>query len=182
MKHLSDEELVILLNQSNTHAFSEIFRRYKKDLLPFAFRRIHDMEHSKDLIHDAFTILWTKREKIYIEGSIRPLLITIIKNKILDFYKHQKISQQYLDNFQSYLENYKDDTDHLVRYNDLSQRIENEILTLPEKIRVVFELSRKNHMNRKEISEYLNVPEESVKTNIRRALKILKGKFPLDKM
>lgn len=176
-KSYSDEELVALLRESDPLAFSEIFSRYRAFLLLYTFRRIHDVEHAKDLINDAFTIIWTKRETIHIQESLRPFLVTIIKNKILDHYKHQKISQQYLDNFQVYLEKYENKTDHLVRENDLSAKIDQEVALLPEKMRVVFELSRKSHMNRKEIADQLGIPQETVNSRMRHALKILKSKF-----
>jgi RNA polymerase sigma factor (sigma-70 family) len=67
----------------------------------------------------------------------------------------------------------------LIRENDLLALIEKEIAALPEKMRVVFELSRKESMNRKEISEHLGLPENTVKTNMYRALKMLYRKLCL---
>ncbi|MNL14213.1 RNA polymerase sigma factor [compost metagenome] len=64
-----------------------------------------------------------------------------------------------------------------MRHNNLVALIEKEIEALPEKMRIVFELSRKNAMTRKEISEHLGLPENTVRTNMNRALKILKGKL-----
>lgn len=169
----SDEELLELLRKSDGLAFSEIFRRYKKVLLNYTYRRIADKEEAKDLIHDVFVNLWEKREHIYVPGELRPFLITVVKNRILDHYKHVKISRLYTDNFNTYLLTHYD-ADHLARHNQLNRQIEKEIAGLPQKIQTVFELSRKKYMNRKEIANYLNIPEENVKTNLRRALKHLR--------
>ena len=176
-KNFSDAELIDLLREGNNNAFIEIFDRYYILLFSFACRRLDDREIAKDLIHDAFADIWEKRETVNIPGELRTFLFTVVKNRILNHYKHNKVSQKYIDHFQHYMDSHQDATDHLVRHNDLSALIEKEIAALPEKMRTVFELSRKETMNRKEISEQLGLPENTVKTNIHRALKILRSKL-----
>lgn len=176
-KNLSDEELVGLLNNGDGAAFVEIFSRFRVLLFSFAYKRLGDKELTKDLIHDAFADIWEKRSSLNIPGGLPSFLVTVIKNRILNHYKHQKVSQKYIDSFQKYLSNQQDTTDYLVRNNDLSALIEKEIAALPEKMRRVFELSRKNHLSRQEIAEHLDVPEGNVKINMQRALKILKGRL-----
>nr|WP_121273260.1 RNA polymerase sigma-70 factor [Pedobacter schmidteae] len=174
---LTDAQLVSRLREGDGTAFTTIFARFRNLLFSFAYRRLNDKELAKDLIHDAFSDIWEKRATVNVPGNLESFLVTVIKNRILDHYKHQKVSQRYIDNFNAYIKAQEDSTDHLVRHNDLNSLIEQEIAALPEKMRVVFELSRKQHLNRKEISEELHVPEESVKTNLRRAMKILKDRL-----
>lgn len=176
-KAISDDQLIHFLKNSDSKAFSEIFRRYRSVLLLYTYRRVKDTERSKDLIHDAFVNIWSKRDALDIPGELRSYLITVIKNRILDYYKRARVSQRYLDDFDTYLSLHDDTTDHRIRHNELSSLIEKEVAALPKKMRMVFELSRNEHMSRKEISDYLDVSEENVKTNMRRALKILKDRF-----
>lgn len=175
--NFSDAELVGLLAEGDNAAFIEVFDRYYVLLFSFACRRLDDKEIAKDLIHDAFADIWEKRETVNIPGELAAFLFTVVKNRILDHYKHNKVSQKYIDHFQHYIDNHQDSTDHLVRHNDLLALIEKEIAALPEKMRIVFELSRNETMNRKEISEHLGLPENTVKTNMHRALKILRRKL-----
>lgn len=176
-KRLSDADLVIRLRHSDDAAFIEIFDRYYILLFSFTCRRLNDKEISKDLIHDAFADIWEKRTTVNIPGELIAFLFTVVKNRILDHYKHQKITKKYAENFQPYLDQVQSATDHLVRQHDLQALIEKEIAALPEKMRIVFELSRKNAMNRQEISEHLGMPENTVKTNLQRSLKILRTKL-----
>jgi RNA polymerase sigma factor (sigma-70 family) len=143
-KNYPDTDLVDLLKEGNNIAFIEIFDRYYVLLFSFACRRLDDKEIAKDLIHDAFADIWEKRETVNIPGELGAFLFTVIKNRILDHYKHSKVSQKYIDHFQHYIDNNQDSTDHLVRHNDLLALIEKEIAALPEKMRIVFELSRKD--------------------------------------
>lgn len=173
----TDQELVDLLKSDDHLAFNEIFERYGPVLVSFAFRKVYDKGLAQDIVHDVFADLWAKRRVRYISKGFEPFIFTSVKNRILDHYKHQKVSQRYLDNFKEYLTQTENGADHLVREHDLSALIEREIAALPEKMRVVFELSRNTDMSRKEIAERLGMPEETVKTNMHRALKILKGRL-----
>ncbi|WP_316748936.1 RNA polymerase sigma-70 factor [Pedobacter gandavensis] len=179
---LPDSQLVQLLNEGNAMAFTEIVNRYHTLLFSFAYRRLDNKEQARDLVHDAFANIWEKREVLVIEGILEAYLVQVVKNRVLNHFKHQQVTRKYIENFGKYLNNVQNNTDHLVRHNDLSTLIEKEVAALPEKLRIVFELSRKKSMNRKEISEYLGMPENTVKTNLQRSLKILRVKLPSGNM
>jgi RNA polymerase sigma-70 factor (family 1) len=173
----SDHELITSLKQGDSLAFNEIFKRFQSLLFLFTNRRLNDPELSKDLIHDLFTELWAKRSKLEVPISLEAFLITVIKNRILNHFKHQKVSQRYLDNFDQYLEKNDISTDYLIRHNELASLIEKEIAALPEKMRIVFVMSRKKNMTRKEIAEELQLSEETVKSRMRHAISVLKDKL-----
>jgi len=173
----SDLELVNQLKLGKPLAFTAIVERHYNLLFSFAYRRLEDKEQAKDTIYDAFADLWEKHERIGEVPNLEAFLITMVKNRILNHYRRQKISKRYIDHFQQYLDTYQNDADHLVRHNELLALIEKEIAALPQKMRIVFELSRKKGMNRAEIAEYLDIPENTVKTNLQRALRILRSKF-----
>ena len=135
----SDTELVDLLRKEDNRAFIEIFDRYYVLLYSFACRRLDNKEIAKQLIYDAFSDIWAKRETVNIPGELISFLFTLIKNCILNYYKHSSVSQKYINHFQDYIDNNQDAIDHLVVHNDLSVLIEKEIAALPEKMRTVFE-------------------------------------------
>lgn len=173
----TDQELAALLKQGDQHAFTEVFERYHSLLYIFAYKKIGDREEAKDMVHDLFASIWEKHKESNISGLILPYLYTVLKHRIFDLYKHKKVSQRYLDNFQEYLDVEPDATDHRVRHNDMAALIAKEIAALPEKMRIVFEMSRDTEMSRKEIAEKLGIPEETVKSRMHSSMKILKGKL-----
>lgn len=173
----SDFQLTDLLKASNHAAFTEIFNHFGALLFSITRRRLNDKELAKELIQEVFADLWEKRATVNIPSNLQSFLITVVKNRILDHYRYQQVSQKYLDHFQQYLNTAESKTDHLLRHNNFSALIEQEVAALPEKMRTVFELSRKEHMNRKEIAVHLNVPEGNVKINLQRSLKILKTRL-----
>lgn len=172
-----DVQLVAMLKAGDHTAFAEILNRYFTLLFSFAYRRLEDREQARDLVQDVFVTIWEKREQLVIEGILEAYLVLTIKNRVLDYYRHTKVSRAYIEKLGAYLNDPNNNTDHLVRHNDLNALIEREIAALPEKMRLVYELSRKQSMNRQEMSEHLKMPENTVKTNLQRALRILRNKL-----
>ncbi|MBV7533016.1 RNA polymerase sigma factor [Chitinophaga sp. sic0106] len=176
-RQLTDNELVTFLKEGNRHAYTEIYHRYKRLLLVFALRRLENEEECKDLIHELFLQLWVRRTELTITSSLSAYLYTAVRNRILDIITHQNVSARYIDSFQGYINQGEDNTDHLVRHKELLQLIESEIATLPPKMRLVFELSRKTNLTRKEIADQLDLSEQTVKSHMQHALKILKSRL-----
>lgn len=172
-----DAELIVLLKQDDRNAYAEIFSRYKAPLYIFAYKKVGDREEAKDLVNELFVNTWEKRAEANMPSGLAAYLFGMLKNRILDLFKHKKVSQRYLETFQYYLNTDNNNADYLVRHNELNELIEKEIAALPEKMRRVFELSRKTNLSRKEIAEELNVSEQTVKSHMFHALKILKTRF-----
>ncbi|MCC8425948.1 RNA polymerase sigma factor [Mucilaginibacter sp. UR6-11] len=175
---LSDPELVALLQQGDHAAFTEIYDRYNGLLYVFAYKRLHDREEARDVIHELFLHFWTGHQDLFLTNNLSAYLYTATRNRIINVVTRQKVASRYIDSFQSYLDQSPAaGTDYLVRYNELNEFIEHEIAALPERIRLVFELSRKTNLTRKEIAEKLGVSEETVKSQMHSALKALKTKL-----
>lgn len=175
----SDSELISLLKNGDQLAYTEIYHRYKKLLYGFALKRLDDEEEVEDILHELFLSLWTKREQFSNEVLLAPYLYNAVRYQIINVFSRRKISSRYLDSFNHYMANeYKaDETDHLIRHKELSALIEKEIAALPKKMREVFELSRRVGYSRKQIADELNLSEETVKSHMHHALKILKVKL-----
>lgn len=176
---LSDQELVALLKQEDRYAYTEIYNRYKKLLYAFALKRLSDEQEAEDLLHELFMSLWNRRRELKEEHPLAPYLYNAIRYQIINVFSRRKISARYLDSFNEYLrdEYQADETDHLIRHKELSALIEKEVAALPKKMREVFDLSRKTGYTRKEIAAELALSEETVKSHMYHALKILKVKL-----
>ena len=68
---------------------------------------------------------------------------------------------------------------HLITAYNLGEYIDHLIEELPERRRVIFNLSRKEHKSYKEIAFQLNISEKTVENQISEALKFLKKNIML---
>jgi len=171
---VSDQDLVSLLREGSQDAYTEIYNRYKWLLHTHVYKKLGDRDAANDVIQDLFTSLWTKREDIFLTSTLSAYLYTAVRNRILNLIEHRQVESKYIDSLMDYANGYVAATDHLVREKQLMEIIEKETAALPSKMREVFELSRKSHLTHKEIAGHLGISEETVKKQIKNALKILR--------
>ncbi len=171
----SDESLFSLVQNGDNTAFDVLYERFFPLLYIHALRKLQDEQEAKDLVQDTFTALYQKRESIGALQNFSGYLYVSLKNNILNFLEKKNVRINYLENIEvqqgySAVENY-------VFEKELQTQIEEGIDLLPEKMRLVFELSRYEHLSHKEIGEQLNISDKTVKRQIVNALKIIRSKI-----
>jgi RNA polymerase sigma-70 factor (family 1) len=176
---LSDLELTALLREGDAAAYTVVYNRYFNELYIHAYSRLRDKEEAQDVIHELFASIWNKRADLVLKSSLPAYLYTAVRNRILDVIAHQQVESKYVSSLQHFLEEGYCVTDHQVRERQLAALIEKGISELPPKMREIFELSRKQAMSHKEIAEQLNLSEQTVRTQVKNALRILRLKLGL---
>lgn len=175
----TDQELMTFLQSGDRDAFTEIYNRYFRVLYVHALRRLRDEDEARDLVQELFANLWLKRDTLQPKTNLSHYLYTATRNGVFNFIARQKLASKYIDALPTFWNEGECLTDHLARERQLALIIEQEIADLPLKMRVVFELSRKKGLSHKEIAERLSISEETVKSQIKNALKILRVKLGL---
>lgn len=173
----SDEYLFSLSQNGDNAAFDVLYERFFSLLYVHALRKLQDSQEAKDLVQDTFTVLYQKKETLGEIANFSGYLYVLLKNKILNFLEKKKVRTNYLESVDSHqahssIENY-------VFEKELRAQIEEGINLLPEKMRLVFEMSRFDHLTHKEIGEQLNISDKTVKRQIVNALKIIRSKINL---
>lgn len=174
---LSDVDLVQLVKQGDAAAYTVIYNRYFEELYVHAHNRLRDKEEAQDVLHELFASIWNKRSELKIKSSLAAYLYTAVRNRVMDVISHQQVETKYVSSLQHFLDHGYCVTDHQVRERQLAALIEKGIADLPPKMREVFELSRKHEMSHKEIAAQLNLSEQTVRTQVKNALKILRLKL-----
>jgi len=174
--NLTDNELITLLKEGDKPAYTEIYNRYKTLLQSHGYRKLGDPEEVKDILQELFATLWTKREEIPVTTNLSGYLYTAMRNKVFNVLSHKQIEHKYVQSLQQFI----DDGSYItnsIREKEFELLIQKEINALPEKMKKVFLLSRKEHLSHKEISEKLTISEQTVSKQITNALKILRVKL-----
>lgn len=176
---LSDQELVSLIREGNEASFEEVYNRFYGLLYIHAHKRLRNEEEARDVIHELFAALWIKRESLIVSTNLTGYLYSSIRNRVLDMITHKKVEEKYIDSLQHHIDHDFAYADHRVRERDLAKLIEKEISFLPSKMREIFEMSRKSHLSHKEIAVLLNLSEQTVRTQVKKALRILRLRLGL---
>nr|WP_121271909.1 RNA polymerase sigma-70 factor [Pedobacter schmidteae] len=173
----SDVELTELLSAGDNAAFTEIYRRYHAALYVHVFNKLRNREEGRDMVHDLFASLWKNRSQLQLKTTLSAYLYTALRYKIFDFISRKDVASKYIEVIGKFVEKGDYITDHQVREKELAALIEREIAALPQKMREIFELSRKGYLSHKEIAEKLNLSEKTVKKQVNNSLKVLRAKL-----
>jgi len=173
----SDQALCSLLKEGDRQAYIEIYTRYNSLLYIYAFKKLRNKEEAKDVVQEVFIQLWNRHEQLSVDTSLAGYLYQSVRNRALNIFAHQQIEQKYIDSLNDFLGTQTAGTDYLIREKEIAALIEKEINALPPKMRQVFLLSRKEHKTYKEIASAMNISEDTVNTQMKRALKIMRDKL-----
>lgn len=174
---INDAELLALLKSGDRDAFSQIYDRYWQLLYISACKVIRDEDEAKDVVQDVFLSLLKKGAELEVHGNLSGYLYTAIRYKIFDHISKQKVRTDYADSFTRFSEQYVNNTDRTLLEKETRAEIEKEIQNLPQKMKIVFEMSRKEELSYQEIATTLNISDKTVKKQISNAIKLLKPKF-----
>ena len=170
---LSDDELVVLLKESNEHAFKELYLRYWKQVYQSAYKKIYHKEFAEELTQNLFVDLWRRRESLSIH-SLSAYLFGSLKFSIINHYKSLMVQQNYLSYVEESGHSMVNNTDYLLMLNELSDALARGIALLPKKTAEVFRMSRIEHQSVKDISKKLNISEKAVEYHITQSLKSIR--------
>lgn len=175
----SDIELTGFLKLDDQLAFIEIYDRYQGLLYIYACKIVKDKDLAEDFVQELFIYLWDKRHTINLKSSLSSYLYSTVRYKFFDWVDKQKVRNDYAQAFQSFLDEGENVIDSYIIEKELTSIIEMEINRLPAKMREIFLLSRKQNLNNKEIADYLEISEKTVRNQISNALRILRTKLGL---
>lgn len=177
MKHTTNIPMRNVLKDS----FNDIYTSYYKKSFFFAKSYVHDDLAAEDIASESLIKLWEKLKTEEID-YIEPLLLTILKNKALDYLKHEEVKRTAFESMTDW--HYQEfsirisaleacDPDEI--FSEELKRILHETLNLlPEQTRRIFLLSRFENKSNKEIAEQLEISVKGVEYHISKALKMLR--------
>jgi len=175
----SDEELANLLKKGDHAAYTIIFDRFYGLLFIHSCKLLHNEDEAKDVVQELFEKLWMRRETISFEHSLSAYLYAAIRNRVINRISHKSVENKYINSLQEFIDRDNYFADYRIRENEMRKMIEREISALPSKMKEIFELSRRDYLSHKQIAVKLQISEQTVRTHVKKALRILRPKLSL---
>ncbi|MCX2573386.1 RNA polymerase sigma factor [Pedobacter sandarakinus] len=175
-KALTDQQLFEFMQEGDKFAFEEIYDRFNGLLYIYACKMVADKEEAKDIVQEIFVYLWGN-PNIKIKTQLSAYLYTAVRYKIFDWLDKNKSRTNYLQSLADFADMGEFVTDNYIREREFSSLIEKEVALLPPKMRVIFEMSRTQHLTQKQIGEILHLSDKTVKKQMSNALKVLRLKL-----
>lgn len=174
---ITDIELVRLLKNGDHYALERIYKRYHHVLYSHAYRRLPDREEVRDILHEIFINLWQNRNTLFITSSLSAYLYASVRGRVLNVIRNQKVRDRYAQSLQAFMDEGVEVIETQLREKELIRLVEREVGALPTQMRIIFEMSRFQERSHKEVAEELNISPQTVRTQVRNALRILRVKL-----
>lgn len=169
-----EKQIVLKVIEGNHEAFAQLYDMYAERIYYFALRFMISKEDAENITQEVFVKVWETRDRLDVNLSLSSYLFTIAKNTIFNLHRKRVNELAYLEHLGSYLESNQVRLENEIIFRDIQDHLEKLINELPPQRKKVFELSRKQGLSHKEISEQLNISEKTIETHIRLALKTLR--------
>lgn len=162
--------------------FSRFFQENQEKFLSFAYSYTRNRATAEDILMESMISLWENREKWDKDSNLHALLLTIIKNRSLNYLEHEQVriraeetinthKQRELELRISTLEACEPDS---IFDTEIQGIVRKALERLPEQSRRIFILSRYQDTPNRKIAEQLGISVKSVEFHITKTLKLLR--------
>ncbi|MFH0841034.1 MAG: RNA polymerase sigma factor [Bacteroidota bacterium] len=166
-----DKDLIILLKTDVNRGFRLVVEKYSSKLYWHIRRLVILHEDADDALQNTFISAWKNMADFRNESSLYTWLYAIATNESLTLInKRKRNAAASLDDIGSYLSNSLEGSSWFD--GDAAQiKLQNAILQLPEKQRIVFNLKYFDEMTYEEMSKVLKTSEGALKASYHHAVK-----------
>lgn len=167
--------------ESISFNFNDFYKRYYRKTFLFAKSYVHDSWAAEDIASEALVSLWEtlKRHEIH-----HPLtfLFSIVKNKSIDFLRHELTHQEALSNMSEIglreintrIATLEACDPEKIYSEEIKSIVESTLNTLPERTKKIFLMSRFQNFTKEEIATVLGITTKGIDYHISNALKSLR--------
>lgn len=160
--------------------FEIIFKENYSRLYYHALSFLNDEESARDAVNDAFEILWSRYEQLEFSTPVTPLLYTLVRNSCINHLRRLKAQERFSSEVLWTTDEAEEEYD--ARDEELMERLRDSIERLPEQMKVVFKKCFLDGRKYQEAADELDISVNTVKTHVRKALRMLRGEFSAEQL
>jgi RNA polymerase sigma-70 factor (family 1) len=174
---MNEMALIYDLKRDSISSFEKIFTLYHKRIYNFCISLHQSPDDAEETVQKVFVALWEQREQVDENKPPGEYLYSIARYMIYNDFRRKVYKKAAFDHFTFNSPEIINSTKDEVLFNELLTFLESHIEKLPERQREIIKLSRYEGLTYRQIAEKLNITENTVDTQIRRALDFLRDKL-----
>ncbi len=174
----NDEELVkiILANEHEAElAFKEIYQRYNKKIIKFIRNSVYNIDDCMDLFQHTFLNIYKGLKTYKSKYKFSTWIFKIATNVILNYKRDKARSLNFIKEYgltSDYI--YHPDYSECIYKDSIMRILNEEIVKLPEKLRLPLSLAEIGEIKTDEIAVICKITQRAVRKRITKAKEILK--------
>ena len=173
MKQVDDAEILSKFNEEKTRnaGFNLLLQKYQQKIYWHIRRLVIDHDDADDLVQETFVKVWKNLQNFRADSQLYTWIYRIATNESITFLNKKKNKNNIsIDDVDTDLS----ETLASSTYFDgdkIQRKLQNAILTLPEKQRIIFNMKYFDDMKYEEISEVLGTSVGALKASFHIAVK-----------
>jgi RNA polymerase sigma-70 factor (ECF subfamily) len=184
----NDFDLIQAINSGQTEKFHDLVKRYEHKLYNFSLRMCRDRSDAEDMIQDTFLNVFKYLKNFRYESKFKNWLYKVAASTCIKKRRKSKFAPEKELSLDEFLPNEEaEKPDHLPEWallpldkllnDELRDKINETILTLPKKYRLVMVLRDIEEFSTDETAEILNLSPSNVKVRLHRARLYMRDKL-----
>lgn len=170
------EKILSLYKRDEKAAMQLLFDVYYEPLLLYCYRMIHNTEGAEDIVQECFVHLWVSRRLENFKGELDRFMFQAVKFRAINYIRDQHRRDQMYDKLcpEEYVQSV------FPREEEAGREIELlycTINSLPDECRKIFLMACLDDMKYQEIADALQVSINTVKTQMKIALRFLRERL-----
>lgn len=177
MQDNDQTKLVTDLKNGDLRAFQSIYNLYYRRIYGFCLKLLPSADDAQEAVQKVFIALWEQRNQIDETKSLSSYIYSIARYTAYhDFKKlvyHKAVFESITSAEGVFPETERDE----LLFKELTNVLNNIIDQLPPQRRLIFRLNRFYNLTYKAIAKQLSITENTVDTQIRRALDYIRNEY-----
>lgn len=157
-------------------SFEQLFRNNYGKAYYLALRILHDDEASKDVVADAFELVWRRLQDSDVD-KLSSYLLTAVKNVCLDYIRKQNIRNRYVQASVQAVGKLSFNPEEVDLHEEKIQTIMRSLDELTPRTQQIVTMCYVQRKKYREVAEELGISESAVKKHIMQALSYMRQKF-----
>lgn len=143
-------------------------------LVGFAARYVRSQAAGEEIVQDLFLKLWVGRDQLPEVDSAKAYLYRAARNAALNHLRRERMERQWAESSAREESTFVAPAPDGAEEEELAAAVRAAIDALPKRCRLIFTMSRDDHLTYAEIAETLGLSLKTVETQMGRALKALR--------
>lgn len=166
----NEKELLARIAEGDESAFSILFETYLDRLKPFIEKLTVSPDDTREIIQETFVRIWLSRDKLPQVEHPAAYIFRIAANQYHMYIRRRLSQERAVSGYEETIPQSSNTTENTLRLNELHRLVQDAISRLPEKRRLIFQMSRNEGMSIREIATALNLSPKTVKNTLFTAL------------
>lgn len=162
--------------QGDPAAFEALFRAEYTGLCRFLAGQVGSAAEAEEIAQEVLLRLWNARGRLREHASLRAYLYRSARNAAINHRRRAALERRHSEVAHVPLA-VSPAADERLRLRLLAEAATAAVRELPERCRLIFDMSRSSHLTHAEIAEALDISPRTVETQIGRALALLRRRL-----